>query len=232
MTYFLANCKLPTSYVQKISEYGKVILLPEFEALESPVNAHPDMLAVNVCGKLFIHKENTKLASLLSSCGITFCASNAEVGKKYPHDVSLNLFKVKNVLFSCVKHASKEIVSYAKDLGLETVNVKQGYTKCSSMILGEGIVTADTSIYGAALLHGVPALLICPGHIDIEKYNTGFIGGASFELCHGKTAVFGDISTHPEHEKILEFAKEQGCEIVSLGEGNLFDYGGIVRVDT
>ena len=98
MTYFLANCKLPTSYVQKISEYGKVILLPEFEALESPVNAHPDMLAVNVCGKLFIHKENTKLASLLSSYGITAPALEASKAASRYSDSSrsvTSVFKVK-----------------------------------------------------------------------------------------------------------------------------------------
>lgn len=232
MTFFLVNHKIPESAENIISQYGRVIRIPAFEKLAYPVDAHPDMQAVNINGKLFIHESNKALAAILEAHGIPFSVTEAPVGAEYPKDVALNLFKTQNVLFACVKHVSKEVLSYANELCLETANVKQGYAKCSSMILGKGIVTADTSIYNSALLHGIPVLLISPGHIDIEKYDIGFIGGASFELSYGKTAVFGDISTHPDHKKILEFAKKQGCEIINLGAGKLFDYGGIVRIDT
>ena len=100
------------------------------------------------------------------------------------------------------------------------------------MLLGDAIVTADKSIHRAAEARGIDALWISPGGVGIEKYDTGFIGGASSALCKGKTAVFGDIHSHPDGEKILSFARNRGEEIISLGEGALFDYGGIVRIDT
>ena len=123
------------------------------------------------------------------------------------------------------------MLAFAEASGISPTYVKQGYAKCSSMLLGDAIVTADKGIYLTATLRGLDALLVCPGGIGIEKYDTGFIGGASCELCKGKTAVFGNILSHPDGEKMLAFARAHGEEIVSLGEGALFDYGGAVRID-
>ena len=232
MTYFLVNPRLPDKYAEKIYAFGKVLRAPEFAALDFPVSTHPDMQAANVCGKLFIHSENKALAALLSANGISFECIGTPVGKFYPSDVALNLFTVKNFLFANTKYASEDVIDFASKNGVSAAHVKQGYAKCSAMLLGDAIVTADKSIHRAAEARGIDALLISPGGVGIEKYDTGFIGGASGALCKGKTAVFGNILSHPDGEKILSFARNRGEEIISLGEGALFDYGGIVRIDT
>ena len=100
------------------------------------------------------------------------------------------------------------------------------------MLVGDAVVTADSGIYLAAKSHSIDSLLISQGGVGIEKYGYGFIGGASGKLCKGKTAVFGNILSHPDGKKILAFANAHGEEIISLGEAPLFDYGGIVRIDT
>ena len=232
MTFFLVNGKFPEEFAKKIEPWGEVLRVPEFSALDFPVNSHPDMLAVNACGRLFIHEENEALASLLASRGIGFSRVQAKAGKKYPFDVALNLFTAKNFLFANTKHASREVLDLANLQNISLAHVPQGYAKCSAMLLGDAIVTSDRSIYSAALLRGIDALLISPGHIGIEKYDTGFIGGASAALASGKTAVFGNILSHPDGEKILAFSSKHSEEIISLGDGALFDYGGIVRIDT
>lgn len=232
MKYFLVNQNLPEGFEKKLSPYGEIVRVPEFTLLDFPVSNHPDMLAAKVCGRLFIHAENKALAALLQSLGVEFSCSLAPAGKKYPADVALNLFTLKNFLFANTKHASAEVLAFAEEHGTVPAHVTQGYAKCSAMLTGEAIVTADTSIFKAANARGIDALLISPGHIGIEKYGTGFIGGASASLENGKTAVFGNILAHPDGEKILAFARAHGEEILSLGEGALFDYGGIVCIDT
>lgn len=232
MTYLLVNRNFPEEFAKKISPYGEVLRVPEFSLLDFPVSAHPDMLAVNVAGRLFIHKENASLAAMLEERGVPFSLSSAPAGKKYPADIALNLFVLQNFLFANLKHASQEVLEHARTQGIEYAHIPQGYAKCSAMLLGNAIVTADKSIHAAALERGIDALLISPGSIGIEKYDTGFIGGASATLEKGKTAVFGNILSHPDGEKILDFAAKHGEQIVSLGEGKPFDYGGIVRIDT
>jgi hypothetical protein len=223
---------MPKNAEEVFSIYGSVIRIPEFELFDHPVNAHPDMQAVKVGDELFIHAKNTALASLLIRHGIKFSAVNAPAGAKYPDDVALNLFTVKNYLFANIKSASKEILSYAASRGFEIVNVKQGYAKCSAMTIGDSLVTADISIYKAAVSRGIDALLISPGHVDIEKYDTGFIGGASCLLCDGNVCVFGSLDTHPDGAQIRGFAYRHGAKIIDMGYEKLFDYGGAVRIDT
>ena len=232
MTYFLINPRFPREYREKISAFGKCLPVPEFELLDFPVNAHPDMQAVNIMGRLFIHRENTALASLLTSHGISFSVVDDKVSALYPGDISLNLFTAGNCLFANTAYASARVLEYAAQKGFRACHVKQGYAKCSSMLLSGAIVTADTSIHKSAKSEGIQSLLIRSRSIGIEKYDTGFIGGASAEIAPNKIAVFGNILAHPDGDRILAFAKERGADILSLGGGALFDYGGIVRVDT
>ena len=231
MTYFLVNPRFPDEFESRLAPFGEVLRVPEFSALDFPVSAHPDMQAASIGGGLFIHGENEKLASLLESRGIPYSRVCARAGRLYPADVALNLFAVKSILFANTKHASADVLSFAENNGFSLAHIKQGYAKCSAMLLGDAIVTADNSIYRAANERGIDVLLISPGSIGIEKYDTGFIGGASGAVAKGLTAVFGDILSHPDGEKIKAFAQARGEEIISLGKGALFDYGGIVKVD-
>ncbi len=232
MTYFLINERFPAEYRACLSKYGEVLPVPPFAALDFPVSAHPDMLAVNVSGTLFVHAENAALCALLREHNIPFCEVSAKAGKAYPADVALNLFTVGKLLFACEKYASAEVLAFARENGYKVVNVRQGYAKCSTMVLGDAVVTADTGIYKAAVAHGVDTLLISHGHVGIEKYDTGFIGGASGTLCAGKVCVFGALGAHPDGEKIRAFALSHGVEVADLGVGPLFDYGGIVRLES
>lgn len=231
MTYFLINPKFPEFFIKKLSAYGFCIPVSTFPQIEEPVNEHPDMLAATVGDKLFIHSSDIRLASSLAKQHIKVSLSQTPVSARYPNDIALNLFTVKKYLFANVEHASRDVLAYAKLLGYELVNVTQGYAKCSTMLLGDSLVTADTSIYNAAMDRNIDSLLISPGNIDIEKYDSGFIGGASGTLEEGKVVVFGNIEKHPDAQSILAFAKKHDTEIISLGSGNLFDYGGFVRVN-
>ncbi len=231
MNFFLVNPSLPDNLVNLLSSYGTTLTVPPFEKLEFPVNAHPDMRAVNINGRLFIHSEDILLAESLAKQNIPFSLSRAPVGAKYPRDIALNLFTVKNFLFANLAHASADVLDYAKFCGYELINVAQGYSKCSTLLLDDAIVTADKGIYRAATEREIDTLLISPGNIGIERYDTGFIGGASAKIAESKIAVFGNIELHHDGEKIVDFAKKHGTQIISLDNSPLFDYGGIVCVN-
>jgi hypothetical protein len=228
MKFFIINSTLPDSLLKLLLPYGEPIVVPPFEKLDFPVNAHPDMRAVSINGKLFIHESDTLISDALAKRDLPHTLCKTNVGAKYPSDIGLNLFTIKNFLFANTAHASTEVLEHAKLCGYETVNVAQGYAKCSTLLLDDALVTADTGIYRAAKERGIDALLIRPGYIGIEKYDTGFIGGASAKIAEGKIAVFGDIRNHPDGEKIIDFAKNHGTEILCLTDSQLFDYGGIV----
>jgi hypothetical protein len=122
-----------------------------------------------------------------------------------------------------------EVKTYAASMGISLLDSKQGYAKCSAVSVGESaIITADKNIVRAAKAAGADALLIsaAPEAIRLDGYDYGFIGGASGVL--GDTVYFtGDISSHPDAERIAEFCKAHEKKIISLSNEPLNDVGGI-----
>ena len=62
---------------------------------------------------------------------------------------------------------------------------------------------------------------------NLYEVEYGFIGGAA-SLFEDKIYFLGDISKHPESEKILSFIEENGKTAVSLSDEQLADLGGII----
>lgn len=230
MVYFFVNEALPMSMRQTISRYGTPISLPPFEKLPHPVGGHPDMLMAKIGDVLFIHREYEAGQRILTDLDVPFFLSEKVVGNAYPDDIALNCFSAAGCLFGKLSAVSDEVKPYAQREGLALKNVRQGYAKCSSAVIGGVLVTADRGICAAASAEGLETLLVSPWRIGIEVYDTGFIGGASMVLDEQTIGFFGCLASHPEGEKIRAFFEKNGIEVVELSDGALFDYGGAVRV--
>lgn len=200
--------------------------------LDEPVAYHPDMLMFKLENTVFCHREYIKKAekifSRLSERGYEIRALECRYGKKYPFDVTFNRAVIGSTLLSGKKTAECEIDTLAKKLGYISLKVNQGYTKCSTLTISENaVITADSSIAKAIESCGKEALTVSEGHITLDGYSHGFIGGASGMCCD--TVYFaGDIATHPDGEKIVKFCHSHGKSTFSLCEGILNDIGTIM----
>ncbi len=216
--------RTPTRAKRKLEELGFVLFsLPSFSRLATPVASHPDMLMFPFEGRLFVHKayfaeaENTILA-ICEASGISLCLVDTEVAPIYPHDISLNIFQLGKHLIG--NRIPNEIAS----LGYSIIHARQGYAKCSSLVLDHAVITADPSIADAVKKTGAEVLLISPEYVSLPGYDYGFLGGAS-GVC-GNTVYFcGDIEMHPDEAKIKEFCHAHGYEVVSLTDEPLLDVG-------
>lgn len=230
MVYFFVNEALPCEVRKALARYGECVSLPRFEKLPHPVDGHPDMLMAKIGDVLFIHREYEAGQRILTDLDVPLFLSEKTVGNAYPDDVALNCFSAAGCLFGKLSSVSDEVKSYAQREGLALKNVRQGYAKCSSAVIGGVLVTADRGICAAASAEGLETLLVSPWRIGIEVYDTGFIGGASMVLDEQTIGFFGCLASHPEGEKIRAFFEKNGIEVVELSDGALFDYGGAVRV--
>jgi hypothetical protein len=71
-------------------------------------------------------------------------------------------------------------------------------------------------------------LLIDKGHIQLQGFDYGFIGGASGRI--GDTIIFnGDITQHPDYEKIAAFIEDRDLKIKYFTEYPLEDIGSIIE---
>ena len=207
-----------------------VLPLKSFELLDSPVSTHADMLIFVIDKKIFCYEDyylnNKKIFDDAESEGYEIERLNINCEKNYPKDVSLNILKIGKTLFANLKHASKEVLKYAIENGYDVVNVKQGYSACSTLVIDDNTaITADKGIYEAIKSVGKDATLISPGGVGIEKYDYGFIGGAGFVL-DGAVWFFGDIQKHADFGKISQKIDELKMKIFTIRDGYVFDFGG------
>lgn len=161
--------------------------------------------------------------------GVNFVPGNKVCRCNYPDDIAYNIKVAGNNVFHNFRYTDSvlnELVS-----GLNRIDVSQGYSGCSICAVNENaIITSDVGIHRNAIIHGVDSLIIKPGYIELEKFDYGFIGGASF-TCNDKVYFFGDITAHPDYLLIADFCSGHNREIVSLSGGKLTDFGSAITLD-
>ncbi|MBQ9079970.1 MAG: hypothetical protein IJY27_02750 [Clostridia bacterium] len=229
----ITDIRMPAACCAELSRRGfDIIPLPPFPQLPTPVASHPDMLIFIRNGVLLTHRDYYLLAQkeldrIASVAGLNLVLSDETVADKYPRDVLFNVACVGTHILGRKDAVSHHILKICSDTSSKFVDMRQGYAKCSTCIVDDNtIITADTGIADAARKHGINTLKITPGHVRLDGYDTGFIGGASG--CCGNTVYFcGNIDWHPDAVAIRTFCTEHGKNVVSLGDGDLLDVGTI-----
>ena len=200
---------------KELAEYGyDIIPSKKIEEYAEPEQLHADMQALRVNDRLFTLKS---------------CAKKA--GEKYPENVLLNCLFIGNTLYGRLDSVDETVLKFCREEDIKLVNVNQGYTKCSSLQVAENaVITADKSIAKALKNNGVEVLLISAGNIVLEGFDYGFIGGASFS-DNNTIYFFGDITKHPDYNKIKEFTSKHNSIIEILCKTQpLTDIGGAVLI--
>ena len=229
MKIFLINEALPDTVEIYLCRFGKTVRLQRSGFIPLPVGAHPDTLIGKLGKNLFVSESETEIMSALDKNGIPYITSSHLPGGKYPADCALNFIAVKDILCAKLTAISKDVLRYAEADGYKMLNVAQGYTKCSTLVLGGGIITADGGIHSTMVSSGLASLKIEAGHVSLPPYEYGFIGGASGTV--GENAVFfGSLEDHPNKDEIRSFCKKLGYSPVEF-DFELTDFGGFIEVD-
>ncbi|MCH3962829.1 MAG: hypothetical protein LKE46_01000 [Clostridium sp.] len=228
MKYAIIDFRTSIEEKENLIKLGaEIIICPPCRELYGEVCGHPDMLLHFIdkhtavvhrnIDKSFIKKlENIGIDVLLSECKLT---------DRYPEDIILNALDLPELFVHNLKYTDHVLLNNIKNKKL--INVNQGYTKCSSAIIGKNaVVTSDTGIYTALLEENVNLLQIPYGDILLPNFDYGFIGGCcgSFDDC---VVFFGDLSYYSYGEKMLAFLKKHNMKPVFLRKGKLIDRGSI-----
>ena len=152
-------------------------------------------------------------------------------GSSYPEDCRLNAVRIGNKLICNKKSASVSILNRAESDGLEIINVKQGYTKCSVCVIDENsFITDDESIYKSAGKYFDDVLFVSKGSIRLEGMNYGFIGGCTGKINKNEIAFNGRIESHTDHNSIIDFLDKHKISAREMTDDTLTDIGSILPV--
>lgn len=210
----------------------KIISLPFAHHLTPPISHHTDMILFIGFNTLFTHKKyydinKNIIDDIANILQLSLCISEEYTVPKYPHDVLFNAVLLGNKLICNKKTVSKHILEHAKQHMCDIINVNQGYTKCSTLVVSDNaIITSDIKIHKEALKHDIGSLLISCKGIELPPYEYGFIGGTS-GYDEKNVYFYGDITKHQDHNAIKEFINSHGKNAVILNSDKLYDVGSI-----
>ncbi len=191
---------------------------------------HPDMqCSYYKKGTLAVSNNNPYFANSIAMCGIHINRTDTKLIPNYPHNISFNHVIIGNKIICNEKYTDKKILEYCKKNNLKIINVKQGYTKCSTVVVNENaVITSDPSIYNSCIKNDIDVLKIDSGYISLYGYDYGFIGGCCGKLSNDILAFTGKINGHKNYKNIKSFLHNHGVYISELSNKPLLDIGSII----
>lgn len=195
------------------------------------LSKHADMQIVHIRDNTYIcapvcydyYKQQLKNYSVNILCGETNLSSN------YPGDIAYNIIITEKFAVHNFKYTDSKTDSLINDK--TKINVSQGYTGCSvCKIAADAFITSDKGILKELKNTCADVLEISSGHIVLDGFDEGFIGGSCFLISENTLAVNGNITLHPDYKSIFDFCMSHGVKVLSLSDNAIADIGSAVIV--
>lgn len=207
---------------------GTVILVPEDDRFDQRISSHPD-LVISIIDDTLVIDENASvlLYQQLDALGVPYLVGNARLSASYPKDIAYNAVITRDYLIHNLNYTNSQLLLHSSSTKKKLISVKQGYTKCSTVVVKDDtIITSDSGIYQATR-DIMKVLFIQPKHVLLEGFDFGFLGGAS-GLLEDTVVFHGDLSKHPDYSKIVSFIEAADKKVHYFNEFPLTDIGSIL----
>ncbi|BFL71874.1 MAG: hypothetical protein E7D92_02565 [Anaerococcus sp.] len=188
--------------------------------LDTRIADHPDLTIFKLDNRSLVVDKNMVdfYKELIKNQDII---SGQEVGNIYPKDAIYNIYKGSDYYIHN-DHTESHIETYMKNNNYKYLYIKQGYTRCSIVPMGDKILTSDYGIY-KRLKNKIEVVLLKKESIPLDGFYNGFLGG-----CCGffeNTLLFnGNIERLNSYEIIKNEAKKSNirllypsCSLVDTG---------------
>ena len=184
-----------------------------------------------------------------------FFGDAEKLGQKYPEDIIYNALCTRDYFVHMLSESDPDmmnammlwresIVSASEDTEqMKVIGVSQGYSRCTCLpVDNSSFITADAGLANALESQGASVLTIKPGSILLPGFDYGFIGGCAGHIYidnlmdpdgpSQRAIVFnGDLSRHPDFEKICDFIKSRNIYPVYFEDYPLEDIGSILCME-
>lgn len=219
-------------YLERLKMEGVIIVktIPH-PNLDTSIAYHPDMVICPIDAQKIVVEPLVYdyYKKELANFNIEVIRGTTLIKNKYPFDIAFNTLINGGYGFHNLKYTDKTILSMTSGSVVDWIDVKQGYTKCSVMIVDEdSIITADRIIADKWSKLGKEVLLIENGFVNLPGHRYGFIGGATGNLGNKSIIISGSLKSHPDFARIYEFLETRNIDLVNLGYDKIYDVGTIL----
>ena len=238
MKYLIIDKRMRKIEKETLKSLGyELIELEKNENVYEEISSHVDIFCTKIKEKLIVEKSQYNLIKTqIEECNSTIEIIQGEsmVTKKYPYDISYNVCIVGNKAIHNFEYTDKEILEILKNENFELINVNQGYSNCSIVVINENsVITQDLGIYNKLKKYGLDILFL-DDDLDIKLLNNnqysemkGFIGGAISQIGNN-IFVSGDLNKIDKENRIRSFIESKKLNIIDFKDLDVIDYGGIL----
>ncbi len=214
--------------IEYMKTKGAVVLVPKDERFDERINSHPDLVISIIDNTLIVDEyANIEILKQLNALGVPYVLGTSRLTAAYPNDIAYNAVITRDYLIHNFNHTNPLLLQHSMNSGKKLIFVKQGYSKCSTVVVNDiTIITSDQGIHQASKAE-MNTLLIQPGYVLLEGHDYGFLGGASGRF-EDSVIFHGDLSEHPDFEKIVSFVEASNKEVIYFKEFPLTDIGSIL----
>lgn len=211
------------------------LFVPDNPNVDERLSGHADLSVFHAGGEkiwLAPYLWESAFAARLAALGAQLHIADIAQQPAYPHDAQLNIAAVGGAFIYNPKVSYTPVIEHLADIrGMRGVPVRQGYAKCSVLVVDErSIITQDAGIARAARKIGLDVMEIMPGYVALDGFEYGFLGGAGFKPVADIMAFTGTLDVHPDRLRILTFLAVRGVNAVYLTELPVFDIGSAIPI--
>ena len=223
--------RLNEECIRNLRDNGfNVIPVALTDLVDEPISGHPDIQMFIHEKNLFVHPDIDKKFIKNIEKYINVIQCETKLKKEYPNDIPYNIAIVGNFAIHKKSFTDKTIQDYLLNAKINILDTQQGYTKCSTLIVNNSIITSNKSIRDTAQHAKIENLLISDGFVDIPGYSHGLIGGASGN--YGDTIYLtGSIDHHPNKNEIKSFIKSKDMQLKILSNNRITDTGSLFFIE-
>lgn len=195
-----------------------------------PVASHADLQLLHLGqNRVLLSQEASNIVPILQQHGFITELLSKPLGECYPNDISLNFLLLKNRCLGLCSNIPLQLLNFCNYTGLQQIPVKQGYARCSVAVVAQNaVMTADRPLAGLFTAAGLDVLMLAPGGIRLDGYDTGFIGGCCGLIDKHRLAFTGNLKEYRSGNEVLAFLQKYHVTPVYLTAGELRDIGGIL----
>ena len=194
--------------------------------LDHRIADHPDLSIFALDNDNILIDESVISYYQAKVTGKNFLAGES-VGTLYPHDSIYNVYKGSD-FYLHNDTTEKNIRAFMDDNGFSHYYVKQGYTRCSIVPMGDKILTSDYGIY-KSLKDKINIVLLKEESIALDGFANGFLGGTCGFFDN--TLIFnGNIESLNSFDIIKKEAEKSKIELLYPKNCALIDTGSILSI--
>lgn len=221
--------RLPDAAKKTLTQFGEVINFETSGITVGPLSGHPDIFLCQTEKTLVVSPDiPEEFKIILKAKNLNYVYGFKKVGMDYPFCAHYNAVVTKKYLIHNLNITDEIILKSAA--GLKNINVRQGFTRCSLVMLGEeNFITSDHGIFKTLHNQGMQGLLVSAHDVILQGYAHGLFGGAC-GVSENKLFICGALKHFCDGEKIKCFTESINYQVVELYDGPLIDGGGIFFV--